>query len=433
MSAQRASSFRRSLAHAVAPLARAVLPLARAACLVGLAAACGAKRSPTAAGGFAAASASEPAGPSRGGGPAVLPEIASASAPDSALAARPPEPAQGAIGTWEEVTPAAAKRGEFGVGNVVVNPARPSDVYVGGYGEIWKSTDYGRTWSKLPSRPNPPELPLGHVLAVAGTNPATLWVASVRGPQFVYRSRDGGRTFVLTGALPEKPDSDSLYSIEVDPHDPTHLISGLHEADGVVESNDSGDTWHFVNGPGWVQGGVSWFVYFIQTGDPAVTRKTWFAIAQGGGSGLITHDAGRSWQVARGLAKLQHPHGSSSLFQHGKSLFVAGLYGEAGSGVFRSNDLGESWTRVFSGNLALTWGSSKKVYAAWGWACAQCTIGKDETAFITADQPGDRWSKLELPPRLNWGPNSVAITSDGQRTIYVGSMWAKGLWRYIEP
>jgi hypothetical protein len=31
----------------------------------------------------------------------------------------------------------------FGVGNIRVDPARPSDVYVGGYGSIWKSTDYG--------------------------------------------------------------------------------------------------------------------------------------------------------------------------------------------------------------------------------------------------------------------------------------------------
>jgi photosystem II stability/assembly factor-like uncharacterized protein len=405
--------------------------IASAACSMLLAVAC-AKHSPAEAGGFAATSAADPAA-SSGASPLVRPAVV-ASAPMLAMSpSRAIEPAKGMPGVWEDVTPAGAKRGEFGVGNVVVDPARPSELYVGGYGEIWKSSDYGLTWRKLPSSPNPPELPLGHVLAVAGTTPATIWVANVRGPKLVFRSTDGGLHFALTGALPEKPSSESLYSIEVDPADPKHLISGVHEADGIVESTDSGDTWHFVNGPGWPPGGVSWFVYFIKTGNPETTRKTWFAIAQGGGSGLITHDAGRSWQVARGLAKLQHPHGGSSLFQHDKSLFVAGLYGEAGSGVFRSTDLGESWTRVFQGNSAITWGSSKKIYASWGWACAHCTFGKDDPGFLQADYPGDRFTKLDVPAGLNWGPNSVAITSDGTRSIYVGSMWATGLWRYVEP
>jgi hypothetical protein len=64
----------------------------------------------------------------------------------------------------------------FGVGNIRVDPQRPSDLYVGGYGSIWKSVDYGKTWNELDSMPNPPYLALGHVLAVAGTTPATLWI-----------------------------------------------------------------------------------------------------------------------------------------------------------------------------------------------------------------------------------------------------------------
>jgi len=32
-----------------------------------------------------------------------------------------------------------------------------------------------------------------------------------------------------------------------------------------------------------------------------------------------------------------------------------------------------------------------------------------------------------------WGPNSVAVTSDGTHSVFVGSMWATGLWRYVEP
>jgi len=346
----------------------------------------------------------------------------------------PPEPAKGTPGVWEDVTPPGVDLADgFGLGNVVADPAHPNEIYVGGYGEIYKSIDYGLTWAKLDSRPKPPELALGHVIAVAGTTPPTLYVANVVGPQFLFRSKDGGATFTLTGSVDEEPEAQSFYSLEVDPNDPNHLLTGLHEEDGVLESTDGGDMWHFVNrAAGWVKG-ISWFIYFVRSDDPATTRKTWFAIAQSGGSGMITRDAGKTWTVCPGLAKLEHPHGGGSLFQYQDSLFVAGIYGVGGNGVFRSTDLGKSFTRVFEGNSAVVWGSAKNVYAAWGWACANCDAGPDGPQFKVAPQPGDSWTTLSTPPRLNWGPNSVATTTDGTKTIYIGSMWATGMWRYVEP
>jgi photosystem II stability/assembly factor-like uncharacterized protein len=336
---------------------------------------------------------------------------------------------------WENVTPSDMALGDFGVGNIVVDPARPSDLYAGGYGALWKSTDYGLTWKKLDTNPSLPSVALGHIVAVAGTTPATVWVANIRGPNFVYRSTDGGLNFTATGQVPENPSAESFYSIKVDPNDPTHLLTGLHERDGVLESTDSGDTWHFVNGPGWPQSGISWFIFFVNTGDPATTRNTWLAIAQSGGSGMITQDAGKTWTVAKGLEKLEHPHGVSQLFQQGNNLFISGIYGSSGDGVFRSTDFGQSFTRVVEGYYAAVWGSDKYVYTGWGWACSRCSVNPDDPLIKVAPQPGDMdtWTKVTRPAGLNWGPNSVAITSDGSKTIYVGSMWATGLWRYVEP
>lgn len=56
---------------------------------------------------------------------------------------------------------------------------------------------------------------------------------------------------------------------------------------------------------------ISWFPYFIETGENSTTRKTWFAIGQSGG-----HDAG--WRqhldgtqdIFEGLT---HPHGGRAL------------------------------------------------------------------------------------------------------------------------
>jgi len=76
---------------------------------------------------------------------------------------------------------------------------------------------------------------------VAGTTPATLWMANLIGERHVFKSTDAGLTFTLTGTIPEQPDAASLYSIVVDPHDATHLLS-LHEQDKVLESSDGGAT-----------------------------------------------------------------------------------------------------------------------------------------------------------------------------------------------
>ncbi len=348
-------------------------------------------------------------------------------------------PAMGTPGVWENVTspdmPASLFTGSsgFGVGNIRVDPARPSDVYVGGYGSIWKSTDYGKTWARLESTPNPPYLPLGHVLAVGGTTPATLWMANAAGDKKVFKSTDGGLTFTLTGTLPATYDS-SFYSIIVDPHDPTHLITGFHEADKMAESTDGGETWRFTSGAGWPAGGVSWFPFFVETGDVATTRKTWFAIAQNGASAIMTSDGGATWTEPKGIEGLNHAHGCSQLYQKGQTLFIGGGGAPMGNGIYRSTDLGANWMRVTDGNVSVVWGTSKMVYGMWGWACASCGLNEGGPQYQTAPQPGTTWSKgPALPDGLVWGPNSVAVTSDGVHDIFVGSMWATGLWRYVEP
>jgi hypothetical protein len=351
----------------------------------------------------------------------------------------PLEPATGTPGVWQEVTPPNADpalftgASGFGLGSIVTDPARPTDLYVGGYGSIWKSTNYGLSWTQLNSSPNPPYLPLGHVLAVAGTTPATLWMANVNGAEHVFKSTDGGLTFTLTGTIAEQPDAASLYSIVVDPNDASHLITGLHEQDKVLESTDGGETWTFASGAGWPAGGISWFPFFVNTGDAKTTSKTWFAIAQDGASAVMTSDGGKTWAIPKGIEELQHPHGDTGFYQSGNTLFVAGIAATTGDGVYRSTDLGMNWTRVAQGSGGVVWGSPKNLYVMWGWACASCGLDQGGPQYQTAPVPGDTWSMGSVPDGLTWGPNSVATTSDGTHTVFVGSMWATGLWRYVAP
>jgi hypothetical protein len=186
-----------------------------------------------------------------------------------------------------------------------------------------------------------------------------------------------------------------------------------------------------MSGAGFPSGGVSWYPFFVDTGNAATTRTTWFAIAQNGASAIMTHDAGAHWTIPNGLSGLNHPHGNSGMFQSGNALFVAGV-GGPGQGVYRSTDLGASFTRVDSGKgpEALVWGSAKNVYAMYAWACSNCDLG---TNFEMAPLPGTSWTAASVPPALNLGPNSVAVSYDGTHYIFTAVMWSLGIWHYVEP
>jgi photosystem II stability/assembly factor-like uncharacterized protein len=330
-----------------------------------------------------------------------------------------------APGRWVNVTPPEMDTADldYGPGPVVVDPARPSDLYAAGGGAgVWRSTDYGNTWTQINTDID--YVPMGLVIAVAGTTPATVWVA---GYNVVYRSSDGGVSFEqIEIDLPAE-----LYSIVVDPHDDDHLISGLHEADGIVESVDGGRTWRLLDGSGFPAGGVSWYPFFVETGD-AAARDTWIAIAQNDGGVAMTRDGGDSWTIPRGIEGLVHPHGNAQIFQHGASLWVGGI-GGPGDGMYRSTDLGVSFTRVWDHVVGVTWGTESAVYAMWGWACSGCDLG---ASFASAPLPaGDTWELRdgETPPELLIGANHVAVTSDGTHDVFVGTMWSQGLWRYVVP
>ncbi len=361
---------------------------------------------------------------SSGGDGAKLVDGGSSDGPDNMNPTRDPCVASGSCppGQWVNVTPPDMMIPQFGPGPIVVDPKRPSDLYLGGGGDgIWKSTDYGNSWSVINSTIG--YVPMGLIIAVAGTTPATVWVS---GYKLSYKSIDGGETFAtIPNDLPAE-----LYSISIDPNDDNHLISGLHEADGLVESTDGGQSWNLLQGSNFPSGGISWYPFFIDTGSSSSTSKTWLAIAQDGGSVAITKDGGGSWTIPAGISGLQHAHGNAQIFQQGANLFVPGIGGPEGDGMYRSTDRGQTFTQVASGSLSVAWGSKDTVYAMWGWACAGCNLG---ASFVSAPLPaGDSWSKLSVPDALVIGANHVAVTSDGTHQIFVGTMWSTGIWRYVE-
>lgn len=325
-------------------------------------------------------------------------------------------------GEWIDVTPTDLGGDlDFGPGPIVVDPGRPSDLYMAGGGDgVWRSTDYGNTWERINSEIG--YVPMGLVIAVAPTTPATVWIA---GYHVVYRSTDGGVTYEM---LPNELDAEP-YSFALDPNDDAHLVSGLHEADGIVESIDGGVTWQDVGTNGFPGGGKSWYVFFVEQDDAEATRGSWLAIAQDGGSVTRTLDGGATWTIPSGIDGLQHGHGNAQIAQVGDTIFVPGV-GGPGDGIYRSTDRGASFTRVREGAYSVAWASDDRVYGMWGWACSDCDLG---ASFAVAPLPGDDWEAPPVPANLVIGANHMAVTSDGNHHVFVGTMWNAGVWRYVEP
>jgi hypothetical protein len=323
------------------------------------------------------------------------------------------------------VTPKGITIPTSGLRSVVRDPSRPSDLYLGsGEAGIWKSTDYGNTWAMINKAFG--YVPQGLCFAVLPTQPTTLLVGASCACGKVHKSTDGGATFRTTGGGLVS----DLYSFSMDPYDINHLISGLHEHDGIAESIDAGETWHMVGTAGFPSGGISWFPTFLDTGAANTTSKTWFAIAQNGGSPVVTRDGGNTWTIPTGLQTIQHPHGEAQIFQRQRTIFVPGVNGGAGDGVYRSTDFGATFTRVTKPIAAsIAWGSPNHVYSMWAWSCFGCVI---DPKFMVGSANGDTWTSPGVPKTMLMGADHVAVTSDGSHYIFVAAMRSTGLWRYVE-
>jgi hypothetical protein len=350
-------------------------------------------------------------------------------------------------GTWANVTPSAVdlvlarfSNDNYGVQDVVVDPARPSDLYAFVCHQgVWKSTDFGRTW-KGPINTGP-----GGQLVTAGkpwtaaiahatdAGSPTLWTAAGNAQVGVLKSTDGGvswtayRTHNAQAEATFTRGGDDVYSLDVDPHDPQHLIAGFHEAPGLSESTDGGVTWRDVAAPAAAK--KSLYPFFLTTGAPATTAATWLAIAQidGGASGTWrTADRGATWAQ---VENFEHTHGGAQISQVDGYVYAGGIYGTQNRwGIFRSGDQGTTWSYASNGGAAQggVVATATRLYAT-----LAATPG--QPGLQTASRStGLQWSRAATPAGLTDGFKRAAATYDGQHWIVVGGAWNAGIWRFVE-
>ncbi len=366
-----------------------------------------------------------------------------------------PPPSTG--GTWVNVTPPGfnsnpntPRSGDnYGFQQVLVDPVRPSDLYVfTNYQGVWKSTDYGVSWTRVSTGSNSDAINGGRNWAAIidpnkSRNPATpptLYTQagySTVGKMGIWKSTDGGVnwTSVWTTVLASNGSTNitaqvgtDMQGLSVDPNNSQHILAVNHgNTSGgaydhhVFETTNGGSTWIDRGNPA---GSAHCAVTFI-------TSTTWMATAEGWGAGspgsFITTNSGASWTNVGQMGKA-HGNAQVTYLDGNGTLYMAAM-----EGMFRATSPYLSWSRVDGNAAQSVIGTPNFLYSSFGWA----SLGNVSPALRRASaSTGTSWdgTYTSTPSAMTNGAMGAAVTfnaSTGKYIIVTGN-WLGGLWRYVE-
>jgi hypothetical protein len=249
----------------------------------------------------------------------------------------------GAVGKWESLPiPGMDAPGEF-----VLDPRFPGTIYVGAAfnnAGIHKSTDCGATWQHVSTGRNSDKLQNGRCTTFQiDRNNGTLYTNSLYGTNGIYKSTNGGVDWDIVTPPTSQGFPDFVGHIDMDPDDPSHLLSLFHTtcagtdgyAGGVgcfAETKNGGATWipHYNNNPSF----PSEVMVYLLRGD------TWVAAVNGSVGLMRTLDAGKSW--AQVSSNGGGGHSTRTTYRAKNGAYYIGV----SNGILRSppGSSGASWT-----------------------------------------------------------------------------------------
>ncbi|MCX5768089.1 MAG: glycoside hydrolase [Gemmatimonadetes bacterium] len=284
----------------------------------------------------------------------------------------PPLCAQGALDTraikelkWRSIGPFRGGRTKSATGV----PSQPNVFYMGVInGGVWKSTDYGRTWN--PIFDGQPTQSVGAV-EVSLSNPNVLYVGSGEGLQRpdlstgdgIYKSTDAGKSWKHLGLR----DAQQIPRIVIDPTNPERIFVaalghpyGPNAERGVFRSVDGGTSFQRVLFKDENTGAAE---LVMAPDDPnTLLAALWEArqgpwengAFRGPGTGLYkSTDGGTTWKpitagipsTAEGIDRI-----GLSFSQANPKRVYATINAQRQCGIYRSEDAGDTWTRVNNDN-----------------------------------------------------------------------------------
>ncbi len=337
-------------------------------------------------------------------------------------------------------------------------PSKPGLFYMApNNGGVWRSTDYGRVWTPIFDGQ-----PTGSVgaLAVAPSNPDVIYVGSGEGLQRpdlsvgdgVYKSTDGGRTWTNTGLR----DAQQVPEVIVDPKDPDRVFVaalghpyGANAERGVFRSLDGGKTWKRVLFKDERTGAVG---LAFHPGNPRILYASLWSqqhapwengIFKGSNSGLWkSEDGGETWRpLTRGLPTPEQGLGriGFAIAPSDPTRMYAQVDAGKLTGTYRSDDAGESWTRVNDETRVSGRGDDfaevrvdpkdrDTVYAA-NTSMYKSTDGGRTFTAIKGAPGGDDYHRIWIHPS---DPRQMIVGADQGATVTVngGETWSS--W-YNQP
>jgi photosystem II stability/assembly factor-like uncharacterized protein len=242
---------------------------------------------------------------------------------------------------------------------VVGVPTQPNIFYIAQVnGGVFKTTDYGRTWTPIFD-----DQPTGSIgsIAVAASNPEVIYVGSGEGlhrPDLsvgdgIYKSIDGGKSWTHLGLR----DGQQIAQIAVDPRNADRLFVavaghpyGPNEERGIYRSTDGGCTFEKVLYKDENTGGAD--VQIDPSNPDTIYASLWEAREgpwengawNGPGGGIFkSTDDGKTWRpLTKGLPEAV-VQANLAIAPSLPTRLFASVASMTGANLYRSDDGGESW------------------------------------------------------------------------------------------
>jgi photosystem II stability/assembly factor-like uncharacterized protein len=260
----------------------------------------------------------------------------------------------------------------FTVRSLAASASEPGRFVAGTTQGVYLSTDAGNTWSRIS---DPMNLEMLGITAVAidPENPQVIYAGTTHLP---WKTTDGGKTWesIHSGMI---NDSD-VFSIFIDPRSPDRVFASA--CSGIYRSANRGDLWQKILGiPN-----TSRRTHVIRL-DPSAPST----IYAGTTMGLFrSNDAGGTWRQLNGQQV------NSLAFGPAKANMYLAL--EEG-GLWKSNDQGQTLAPLNHGfvarRLTAVTSAGKRLFAI------QASDG-ESTGLFTSDDAGETWERISNPVGL---------------------------------